>query len=141
MPALLKYLYYKIEGIKGKKLAVLIFLIFLIFIPVGILVGNNIPTLLNNSENQPVNQEVPVETVEASSYTGKVMYVDPQLYPNDRISYSLVDSSNTEIILLKATDQKLAVVEGLTVVVFGEVQKTSDDTKDVLLVEKVVVKN
>ena len=69
------------------------------------------------------------------------MYVDPQLYPNDRISYSLVDSSNTEIILLKATDQKLAVVEGLTVVVFGEVQKTSDDTKDVLLVEKVVVKN
>lgn len=75
------------------------------------------------------------------SYQGKVAFIDPSFYPEDKISFKLVDASGDKKILLKADDDKLVVVEGLDVELTGSITKTADRREDVLIVEEITVKN
>ena len=141
MPNSLQELYLKIESLKGKKLILFLIPLFLSGILMGIIVGNFMPQLLKTDEDLPEVDIGDVVIKQGSQFEGKVVYVDPRLYPSDNISYVLEDASGNDVILLKANDQKLAVTEGLTVVIFGDVEKTKDGKEDVLNVDRILVKN
>jgi len=68
-------------------------------------------------------------------------YINPSFYPNDNLSYVLVDRSGKQVILLRAKDQKLSIAEGLYVKVKGVVMKTKDGKNDVLNVSEVIINN
>ena len=141
MPNSLSETYQKIENLKGKRLALFVIPLFLCCILFGIIIGNFIPQLLNVDEVEVVDV-VPDQTVKKSvQYQGRVIYVDPRFYPLDNISYYLEDPEGNEIVKLKADDEKLTVVEGLHVIVFGELENTVDGEEDVLIVERVLVRN
>jgi len=142
MPDLLKELFNKIEGLKGKKLVILLVVLFVLFTIIGLFIGyftsgglneneNNNPNTVNNSVIQP--EKIYLE--------GKIVYVNPELYPLDGVSYRLVDSSGADVVLLKSKDQKLSIVEGLTVRVSGKMGKLKDGKTDVMIVEEVIIKN
>jgi hypothetical protein len=142
MPISPKETYDKVEGLKGKKLVFTLAILFVLFVFVGIAIGNFISPLLRKNEiAENIENTYDIPKKESLQYKGRVTYVDPQFYPQDGISYYLADETGTEIILLKTDDEKLTVVEGLEVIVFGELQKTKEKGEDVLMVEKVVVKN
>jgi len=141
MPESPKQVLEKVEGIEGKKLMLYLIPLFAIFIFVGIAVGNLMPRILKNDEEVINPNQVEKTNKESQEYNGKVVFVDPNFYPNDDISFYLENSDGEEIILLKTDDEKLTVVEGLNVIVFGKVEKTADGKEDVLNVEKVVVRN
>ncbi len=71
--------------------------------------------------------------------TGKITYVDPRTYPGENISYYLADNAGKSIILLSAKDDKLHVVEGLSVTVKGTIIKTQDGKADILSVEEITI--
>ena len=121
---------------KTKRFVILFIAFFIVLGAVLLLQGK-----LNPNDNG--SSEVPsVEiSVTKKSYTGRITYLSPQLYPEDEISYVLTDSSGKEVILLKAEDQKLMVSEGLFATVSGRMKKTADKKEDVLLVDEVIVKN
>jgi len=142
MPDSPKQIYDKIEGLKGKRLVYYLVPLFILFVFVGFALGNLMPGLLKNDEaniDWEKIQEVPKK--ESTMYRGRVVYTDPNFYPEDEIKYYLADDNGKTIILLKAYDEKLTVVEGLYVYVFGDVEKVMGTDEDVLVVEKVVVKN
>jgi len=105
----------------------------------GVAIGQ-IPILFDNRGGETIivteGNQKPVEKVVEMS--GKVVYSDPSLHPNDNISYKLLDSSGKAVILLSATDDKLKVIEGATVKLQGKLSKTADGKEDVLLVDKVI---
>jgi len=140
MPKSPKEIYDKIESIKGKKLALYLIPLFILFLLVGIAVGNIIPKLLKNDETNVVVATNGSIEVESNQYKGKVVYLDPHYYPNDEITFYLEGDDGKQIILLRTDDQKLEVVEGLNVIVFGKVTDTMDGKEEFLFVEKVVVK-
>ncbi len=141
MPNSLHELYFKIENLRGKNLVIFIIPLLLSGVLLGIIMGNFMPQLLKSDEeySNVIISDIPPK--ERSQFEGRVVYVDPRMYPMDKISYVLEDSSGKEIILLSAKDQKLTVVEGLNVVVFGDVEKSKDGKNDVLQVERVLVRN
>lgn len=123
----------------GRRLVYMLIGIFVFFVVVGFGVRVLWDSLnsTNNATNTSINQ-----AENEIYYTGKVAYVNPQLYPNDDISYVLVDSSNKTIILLKGTssaDAKLNVAEGLWGRLYGTVTKTADGKKDVLIVDRIIL--
>ena len=140
MPNFIFDLYTKAEALKGKSLLIASIIIIIISIGLGIFVENFTSRLLNKDENTFTNV-VADNKLEGKQFEGVVTYVEPQRYPYESISFSLVDSKGEDIILLSVDDEKLTVVEGLNVVVFGQLGKTRDGQFDVLDVEKVVVKN
>ena len=142
MLTLLKNWYFKVEAIKGKKLLTLLIVSFTLCLLTGLLIGYFINRFLILNEptsvdtfNQTLNNKI------ETSYTGQIRYIDPQMYPLDEINYALADKSGKEIVLLKAYDQKLTVVENLNVKVSGKLIKTKDGKKDILVVERVYVQN
>lgn len=143
MLALLKNIYQKTETIKGKKLLYLISIVFFVFLLLGILFGYITSLILN--KNETINIDTSDQTTQTSkdekTYEGTIRYVNPALYPNDKISYALVDGDGKEIILLKSADQKLAIAENLNVKVTGNLIKNADKTKDVLMVTKINIRN
>ncbi len=142
MPVSPKEVHEKVEGLKGRKLVFSLAILFVVFVFVGIVIGNFIPVLLRKNEiADSIERTYDIPKKESVQYKGKVMYVDPKFYPQDDISFYLADGEGKEIILLKTDDAKLTVVEGLDVVLFGELMRTKDESKEVLMVEKVVVKN
>lgn len=139
MPNSLTDLYDKIENLRGKNLVLFVLPLFLACLLIGLIVGNFIPQFLNKNEVTDV-ELLPDEPIKTSQqFEGQVVYVDPRNYPLDDISFYLADSEGQEIILLKANDEKLTVVEGLNVIVFGEVEETADGDSEYLMVESVVV--
>lgn len=141
MPNYIRHLYDKTEQLKGKKLVAVLSIAVILSLGLGILLGNFTPLVLNKDEALNMSPEQTESIDQSSKYEGMVRYVDPQLHPVDKISYSLNNFSGEEIVLLKAQDQTLEVVEGLSVIVFGTLEKTADGKKDVLLVDKVLIKN
>lgn len=125
------------------RLVVLLISIFLIFVSLGIIIGNISGKLLNRNEkgNDPL-AGIP-EMQESDQYFGKISYKDPHFFPEDDISFALYDKDNKEVILLKSSNgdnSKLEVVEGFDVILFGEVTTTKDKSREVLVVEKVLIR-
>lgn len=142
MPGSPQQVYEKIEGIKGKKLVLYLIPLFILFVFVGFAIGNLMPGMLGKNEEVIDWEEVEeVQEQESTMYRGKVTYIDPNFYPQDDISYYLEGDDGETLILLKANDEKLTVVEGLVVYVFGEIGEVKGSDEEVLLVEKIVVKN
>jgi hypothetical protein len=143
MLKLLKNLYLKTELIKGKKLIYLLVAIFIIFTATGLLFGYFINKALriNEATNIVQTPEQTVAVPEEKMYQGMVKYIDVRTYPEDEITYILTDGAGKEIILLKASDQKLTIVENLNVKLYGTVTKTKDGTKDILKVERISIQN
>ncbi|MBU1132915.1 hypothetical protein KKG08_01435 [Patescibacteria group bacterium] len=139
MAVLLKDLYFKVENLKGKKLIYTIAVIFLVFILVGVLIGYFMTPRL--SEDEVVGNDIESPSSPKTYYEGKIEYINPEFYPLDDISYSLVDSDGKQIYLLKSVDQKLSIAEGLFVKVSGKMSKLKDKKTDVLIVDEVVIKN
>jgi hypothetical protein len=140
MFTLLKSIHNKSEQISGKKVLILFIAIFAVFLPLGMIIGNNIKPRLN--ENEILVGKENTQVKESFSYhEGKIEYLNPGFYPNDDISFSLVDGSGKQIILLKSKDQKLNIAEGLLVGVKGTITKTKDGKSDVLNVSEVIIKN
>ena len=144
MPNFIRNLHDKTENLKGKELIVVLSLAIIFPLIVGILLQNFTSGLLNDTEIGKEEIDV-VEVVDTKArYEGKVVYVDPKLYPNDNISYSLVDKQGDELILLmesRLDEAKLTVVEGLDVIIFGDVVKSNTKKVDVLRVDKIVITN
>ena len=132
-------LYNYFEKFQGKRLIALLVAFFIIFLSLGVAIGQ-IPILFDNRGGETIivteGNQKPVEKVVEMS--GKVVYSDASLHPNDNISYKLLDSSGKAVILLSATDDKLKVIEGATVKLQGKLSKTADGKEDVLLVDKVI---
>jgi len=88
-----------------------------------------------------LSNESSISNQSGTVYEGRISYIDPNTYPNDDISYVLLDKGGKQIILLKAQDQKLVVAEGQFAKVTGNIIKTADGKKDVLEVAVVILKN
>ncbi|OGC48300.1 hypothetical protein A2W32_03745 [candidate division WWE3 bacterium RBG_16_37_10] len=117
-------------------------LIFIIFVPIGLLMGNLISMSLNIPETNnvtPVNNNI--DTTKETFYEGTITYINPNMYPNDEITYVLKDDEGNDVILLKSYDQKLAVAEGHKAKVYGSVIKSSNESNTILVVSKVVIVN
>lgn len=143
MRNLLRNVHDKAEGLEGTKLAVVLALTFVVFLGIGVIINYFTNYSLNNDEflgRRNDDQDV-TNYVEETFEEGIITYVDPNFYPGEGISFYLADYAGKQIILLKALDQKLEVSEGLSVKVYGKKTTTSDKKKDVLLVERIVVKN
>lgn len=139
---LLKSLFNKVEGVKGKKLVILFIVIFVVFIIIGISIGYFMTGGLNENEKVADTVVGTLETKPEKIYLeGKIVYVNPELYPDESVSYRLVDSSGKDIALLKSKDQKLSIVEGLTVKVAGKMSKLKDGVTEVMVVDEVIIKN
>ena len=140
MLALLKDIHNKSEQMSGRKILIMFVIIFVVFLPLGIAIGNNIKPKLNENEIPVPNKDNQV-TEKFVFYEGKIEYLNPGFYPNDSISFALVDENGKQTILLKSKDQKLNIAEGLFVKVRGTITKTKDGKSDVLNVAEVIIKN
>ncbi len=140
---LLKNAHDKAEGLEGNKLAVVLAVTFVVFLGIGVIINYITNNSLNKNEffNGNSSDSDVVKYVEETFEEGIITYVDPNFYPGENISFYLADLTGKQIILLRANDQKLEVAEGLSVKVYGKKTQTSDKKKDVLLVERIVVKN
>lgn len=125
------------EGFKGKNLIILLVSVVFFSLIGGLFLGQTPLFLDENSVNKKKSEDTNIISVFAEKY-GRVVYTNPLEFPNDNISYKLVDENGKDIILLMASDDKLKVIENSTVRLKGRVAKTSDGTKDVLKVEEVV---
>jgi hypothetical protein len=138
---LLKTFYYKVENLKGRKLYASFAIVFLVFIAIGLTVGYFTSPELTEDEtpNNPITKNR--LDYDQKELSGKVQYIDPSFYPEDEISYRLLDKEGKQMVLLKATDEKLSIVEGLTVTVRGTRATTKDNKEEVLIVREVIFKN
>jgi len=141
MITLLKTLYNKAEGLKGRRLVYTLVFLFVLFVLIGFAVGYVTLQRLNKDEKAQTDTAVVTKEPSLSEYEGKITYINPAFYPDDKISYVLVDASGKDIILLKSNDQKLSIAEGLYVKVRGAKLKTADGKMDVLNVKEVVIKS
>jgi hypothetical protein len=138
---LLKRLYAKTEELKGRKLLTTIVFIFVSFTLIGVIGGYFMNLRLNKDEISK-NSTRPVNTVEEKKYyDGKVLYVNPELYPLENISYSLNGSDGKVLYYLRSRDQKLSLAENLNVRVYGLISKMLDGKTDVVDVTEVVITN
>ena len=140
MPNFASDLYLKSENVKGRKLVLVLVLIVISSLLLGILITNITSKLLKKDE-PPLNNGSGIQIKESNQFEGKVVYVDPIIYPGEDVSYLLEDNEGNEIVLLKADDEKLTVVEGFNVVLFGKLTKSKDKKNDILMVEKIVIKS
>ncbi len=96
--------------------------------------------LFVDTSNDSIVLDAPVDIVK-DAYEGRITYINPNFYPEDEITYALTSSRGDRVILLKADDDKLTVVEGLNVKVYGTLSRTLDNKEDVLIVSEVVINN
>jgi len=141
MSNLLKNSYDKMEAIKGKRLAYLLLAVFVVFTIIGLSVGYLMSPKLSEDETPVQTYSGNLPKQEKTEASGKITYVNPEMYPMDEISYSLTDSSGKDIYLLSAKDNKLEISEGLYVKVVGTLSKLKDGKTPVLLVEEVIINN
>ncbi len=141
MSNLLKNSYDKMEAIKGKRLVYLLLAVFVVFTIIGLSVGYLMSPKLSEDETPVQTYSGNLPKQEKTEASGKITYVNPEMYPMDEISYSLTDSSGKDIYLLSAKDNKLEISEGLYVKVVGTLSKLKDGKTPVLLVEEVIINN
>lgn len=136
---LLKNIYDKIETLKGKSLVIFGASVVVIFLAIGITIGYFTNGELNQNETTEQRPTAVLDPNAMLEYDGKIQYIDPSHYPQDKITYKLVNPNGEEIILLKAKDDKLKLAEGLTVKVKGTKGKTLDNENDFLLVKEIQI--
>lgn len=141
MSNLLKDSYDKMESIKGKRLIYMLLAIFVVFTIIGLSVGYLMSPKLSEDETPVSTYSGNLPKPEKIEASGKITYVNPEMYPADEISYSLTDGSGKDIYLLSAEDNKLEISEGLYVKVVGTLSKLKDGKTPVLLVEEVIINN
>ena len=91
--------------------------------------------------SSPVNIGDPITSEDTkNSLKGRIKYTNPANYPEEDISYKLVDKDGKDLILLKCEDEKLKVAENLSVEVRGLQTKTKAG-KNVLIVEEIIISN
>jgi len=91
--------------------------------------------------SSPVNIGDPITSEDTkNSLKGRIKYTNPANYPEEDISYKLVDKDGKDLILLKCEDEKLKVAENLSVEVRGLQTKTKAG-EDVLIVEEIIISN
>jgi hypothetical protein len=138
IPAI-KRLYDYFEYLPKKKLYSIALGLTLLCLIVGIGVGQ-IPSLFAPKKEAviEVNKDVNAQASDLTEKYGKIVYVSPENYPEEQISYKLIDDkTRKDMVLLKAADQKLKFAEGTTAKLLGKMQKTKNG-EDVLFVEKIV---
>jgi len=130
-------IYSPIKSLKDKypKLSVIVVLIVLLLLSLSIIIYfKSLKLTKNEIIINPLTSEYLPEY-----YEGKVMYIGDS---GDGITYSLADGDGKEVLLLKSTDAKLKIVEGLHVRVYGELIKSlNENEKDILLVKEVILQN
>jgi hypothetical protein len=137
---LLKNLHDRAEEIRGPKLFALLGALFFVFLAIGISSNYFIDKFLKSNELSNINNTNDENGEEnLVAYEGIITFVDPRANPMDDISYFLATPQGQQVILLKASDQKLEVSEGLFATVYGNLQKTADGKSDILFVEKVAI--
>ncbi len=143
MLAFFKQVYLSIEALKGRKLVAVLLIIFLTFIALGIAVGYFIPSKLTGDEISvpQTGANEPDQSTAPTAYKGIVTYLGEDAYPLDKITYALTDREGNDIILLRVSDERLSIVQGLYVEVTGKKGKTMDGKNDVLEVSEVAIKN
>ena len=141
MSNLLKDSYDKMEAVKGKKLVYTLLDIFVVFTIIGLSVGYLMSPKLSEDETPAENYSGNLPKPEKTEASGKITYVNPEMYPMDEISYSLTDGSGKDIYLLSAKDNKLEISEGLYVRVVGTLSKLKDGKTPVLIVEEIIINN
>lgn len=112
-------------------------IIFVTFVFIGFGLGYLINKYIYVEKEVP---KVEVAIEEEKPFEGTITYIDPNLHPQDAISYVLVDKSGKDVILLKAKDQKLEVAEGHFATLYGSVKKSSTK-EEYLMVDRIVIKN
>ncbi len=129
------------ENFHGKKLIFLFAGIFVASLIIGLLIGQ-IPALLDKKPNEPIYvPKDPGKKVEdLIERSGKVVYIDPSKYPDDGVSYKLIDRDGKDIVLLKASDDKLKLVEGAFVTLRGKMQMLTDGVTQALFVQQIIYK-
>lgn len=116
--------------------------IFAVFLVVGMVIGYFIPQDLTVDETGYSTEDYATQSMGGmKSYDGVITYIGDYEYPQDNITYVLTDSQGNDIILLKANDQKLDIVQGLFVKVTGKMTKTLDGSEEVLQVTQVTLKH
>jgi hypothetical protein len=136
----LKQTYSEADNLSGKSLYRVIAIVIVIFLMLGILIGYINSIRLNKNETKS-NETGEVQSTAPVTYKGTVTYLGEDMYFNDGITYSLTDSKGDDIILLKSSDQKLSIAQGLFVTVTGKKGKTLDGKYDVLQVTEVTLNN
>ncbi len=134
---LLKTTYDKAETLKGKRLVYTLIAVFFIFLGVGFFIGYLNVRFLNKNETQSALNSIESEA-KKDSFTGKISYVNPELYPEDKFTYVLADRDGNNLIFLKADDDKLSIAEGLTARVTG-IKMTTRAGNEYLKVEEIVL--
>lgn len=117
-----------------RKLIIFGVLLILISSVLGISFYNKLSKLNQNEQIIKNN----TENVIPEYYEGKVSYIGDQ---GSDISYALVDSTGNELVLLRSTDSKLKIVEGLKVKVYGNLIRGSNNQKDILIVKEILINN
>jgi len=123
--------------IKGKPLLYLLSFLMIFFafaIPIRTYFINKTLT-----EDEQYVETEEIETL-VNFRSGKVSFMGADFYEEEGIEYVLSDSDGKDIILLKAEDEKLSIVEGLFVTVSGQMRKTFGG-EDYLLVEEIIIDN
>lgn len=145
MPNIISKLHNKDNKISKRKFIFILAGIFVVFGITGYFLAGLL-TSFNGSNDEEKSRSTVIsnnkqEDSSKSSYKGYVKYVDPNFYPNEKISFVLNNSKGKEIILLKADDQKLQVVEGHYVTAKGVVYNSKYGDFDYLMVDEVVIEN
>lgn len=136
---LLRKINSNLESMDTKKLLIVLLNTFVVFLLVGIFVGY-IRDLGLKQDEIPVEIDPHSKTLsQKTSYDGRVMYIDPKQYEADGVKYALYDTSDKEIILLKATDQKLDLLEGIFVTVKGDIVMSKSGKRQILVVSEVIM--
>jgi len=124
-----------IHNIDYKKLLTYFVAIVLVFFGVFYITNRISDQLSNSSEAQESKQQ----TENKETYFGRVKYLMDRSRVTEGIGFFLADSQGKEVYLLQSNDDKLTLVENHDVTIYGYLGKTSDNQRDVLIVNKVVL--
>ena len=137
---LLKNYYAALESLRGRQLFVTLLTVFILFVLLGFFIGYLNSERLNKSEKPSPNNKVVLTPPDPkTTYSGVVTFIGSNVYPEDGIMYSLVDTSGKQLTLLKSDDDKLAISEGLFITVSGRIEKTVSGRDSYLFVEEVTI--
>lgn len=119
--------------------------LFFIFVVIGLFAGYFFSeNIINSLDDPPKTRKSSTNNnsvVEETAYKGRIVFKDPNFFPEDNISFVLLDDQGNESVLLYSNDEKLVVAEGQEAEVYGSLSKTKDGMHQILIVDKLVIKN